>query len=532
MGHEILMLISVSYPFLDVREFYIDRCGKLARPRWDLPDPNSDFLRSIGPIRERRLGPIDRFLDEAYLCEARRLLCFPGKAEDGAGKFLPARSLRQYERIFLHTVIDHRPPKGQGPGEQRSVTGRFELGLIVPIKEGHVVAVAEHAKAVASSPVLFNRKVFGKESRVFALGGPFGRFYEDRTYSTRLRAASAADDRPQVLVATPAFIICESNRLRPLLAGYRKIFASDELGLYHGRLQVEGKMFRSWVILHSKTTRNRQARVLRAYLTRLYCEHQSLRLFLRNMPEGERISTESIENFVLRCTKSISRLADTIGGRLSAEAADMVRDASEVIQQHEIEQTLERAKALLTRANPRKNIAAYLERERRFGETQMDDSPRPLRVFISYAHEDEELRRKLETQLAILQREGLISTWQDRKIAPGQEWAKEIGAELEAADLVLLLVSADFLASGYINDVELKRALERHEAGEARVIPIILRPSLWQRGAFAKLQALPTDAEPVTSRKWGSLDEAFFDVAQGLARVIEDFSAQGTGRSG
>jgi hypothetical protein len=143
-------------------------------------------------------------------------------------------------------------------------------------------------------------------------------------------------------------------------------------------------------------------------------------------------------------------------------------------------------------------------------------------VFISYAREDEVLREALEKQLAILRRQGLIATWHDRRIGAGTEWAKQIAGELEAADLILLLVSPDFLASDYIFDVELKRALERHEAGATRVIPIILRPCLWQRGAFAKLQALPTDGEPVTSPKWGSLDAAFHNVAEGLARIIDD----------
>ena len=103
---------------------------------------------------------------------------------------------------------------------------------------------------------------------------------------------------------------------------------------------------------------------------------------------------------------------------------------------------------------------------------------RPVKVFISYAHEDGELREKLEAQLAILRRQGLIEIWQDRQIGAGAEWAGSIHNELETADLILLLVSADFLNSDYIFDVELRRAIDLHEAGTARVIPIILRPCL------------------------------------------------------
>jgi hypothetical protein len=156
----------------------------------------------------------------------------------------------------------------------------------------------------------------------------------------------------------------------------------------------------------------------------------------------------------------------------------------------------------------------------------MPDSSRALKVFISYAREDEALREKLEKQLAILRRQGLIATWHDRKITAGREWAGRIAAELETADIILLLVSDEFLASDYIDEVEVKRAMERHVAGEARVIPIVLRPCLWRRGTFAKLQALPTDGEPVTSTKWDSRNEAFHDVAEGLARVIDEFHSQ------
>jgi hypothetical protein len=146
---------------------------------------------------------------------------------------------------------------------------------------------------------------------------------------------------------------------------------------------------------------------------------------------------------------------------------------------------------------------------------------KPATIFISYAHEDEDLRKELEKQLAILRRQGLIETWHDRRIGAGAEWAGAIDRELEAADIVLLLVSADFLASDYIYDVELKRAMERHEAGTAKVIPVILRPCIWHRGDFAKLQALPRDGEPVTSSKWPSQDAALNNVAEGIARLVE-----------
>jgi tetratricopeptide (TPR) repeat protein len=141
-------------------------------------------------------------------------------------------------------------------------------------------------------------------------------------------------------------------------------------------------------------------------------------------------------------------------------------------------------------------------------------------LFLAYAHEDEPLRRLLETHLSGLQRQGLISIWHDRKIVPGTSWAEEIDEHLEQASIILLLVSADFLASDYCYQVEMQRALERHKADKARVIPIILRPADWHHTPFAKLQALPTDAQAVTI--WHNQDEAFVDVTAGIRRAIED----------
>src|SRR5258708_5028821 len=111
-----------------------------------------------------------------------------------------------------------------------------------------------------------------------------------------------------------------------------------------------------------------------------------------------------------------------------------------------------------------------------------------LEIFYSYAREDGRLRKKLEQQLSLLKRRGMISAWHDRKIVPGKKWANEIDTHLNTAQLILLLVSPDFIASDYCYSLEMKRALERHDAGEARVIPVILRAVDWTDTPFGKLQ--------------------------------------------
>jgi hypothetical protein len=146
--------------------------------------------------------------------------------------------------------------------------------------------------------------------------------------------------------------------------------------------------------------------------------------------------------------------------------------------------------------------------------------PESIRLFYSYSHKDETLREKLETHLSLLRKEGYIHDWHDRKIGAGQEWKNSIDGNLEAAKIILLLVSSDFIASDYCYGIEMKRALENHRVGEAQVIPIILRPCDWDKAPFAKLQALPKDAKPVM--KWSNRDEAWTDVARGIRRVVEE----------
>jgi outer membrane protein assembly factor BamB len=142
-----------------------------------------------------------------------------------------------------------------------------------------------------------------------------------------------------------------------------------------------------------------------------------------------------------------------------------------------------------------------------------------VEIFFCYAHEDESLRQGIEKQLRVLKRQGFVSLWHDRNIGAGTEWQKEIHQQLEAAQIILLLVSPDFIDSDYCYSTEMKRAMERHEQGDAHVIPVILRPVYWQEAPFGKLQVLPTGAKPVSS--WSNLDDALFDVAEGIRKRIE-----------
>ena len=143
---------------------------------------------------------------------------------------------------------------------------------------------------------------------------------------------------------------------------------------------------------------------------------------------------------------------------------------------------------------------------------------KPVRLFISYSHKDEDLRKEFDAHLMALVRAGSVEGWYDRRIRPGREWDQEIRQELQRADIVLFLVSSDFIASEYIYDYEINPALQRQATGKAVAIPVILRPVAWQHLPLGKLQALPFDARPIVT--WASRDEAWLSVIKGISEAI------------
>jgi TIR domain len=143
----------------------------------------------------------------------------------------------------------------------------------------------------------------------------------------------------------------------------------------------------------------------------------------------------------------------------------------------------------------------------------------PVKLFYSYSHRDEDLRKELVNHLTNLEHQGVLAPWHDRDIEAGQEWNQEIERHLNEAQIILLLISSDFIASPFIRDKEMARAMERHDAGEAVVIPVILRTCDWKGAPFGKLQGLPKNMKPVN--EWPDSDRAFTNIAQGIRKVAE-----------
>jgi internalin A len=138
----------------------------------------------------------------------------------------------------------------------------------------------------------------------------------------------------------------------------------------------------------------------------------------------------------------------------------------------------------------------------------------PLRLFFIYSRKDKDLRNQLEVHLKLLQRNGVILPWHDSLIGAGQEWEAEISKNLEQADIVLPLISADSLASDYCFEIEFSRAIERHKAGDAKVIPVFIRDADLTDAPFRQIQWLPSNGRAVT--RWANRDAAWRDVAQGI----------------
>jgi TIR domain len=144
-------------------------------------------------------------------------------------------------------------------------------------------------------------------------------------------------------------------------------------------------------------------------------------------------------------------------------------------------------------------------------------------AFIAYSHADETLKTALLQHLKPLVRLKLIEVWHDRKIKAGEEWDKLISDNLNDSKIILLLISIDFINSEYCYSIELEKAMELHAAGAAKVIPVILRPCLWNHTSFAKLQALPKDAKAISV--WESQDEALSNVAESVMHIAKELLA-------
>jgi tetratricopeptide (TPR) repeat protein len=139
-------------------------------------------------------------------------------------------------------------------------------------------------------------------------------------------------------------------------------------------------------------------------------------------------------------------------------------------------------------------------------------------VFISYSHVDDKFRKALRPQLKPLEQRNLITVWDDKAIDAGTEWRPQIIENLEKADIVVLLLSANFIASDFCYEIEMKRALDRRSRGEAEVIPVVVRKFLMTDLPFTGLQCLPEGLRPI--EKWQHPADAWTAVAEAVGKAV------------
>ena len=144
--------------------------------------------------------------------------------------------------------------------------------------------------------------------------------------------------------------------------------------------------------------------------------------------------------------------------------------------------------------------------------------PKPVNFFISYSHKDEVFNDELKNHFAGLKNQGLITGWDGREISPGQDWDDEIRKKLEKADIILFLVSSDFMASEYIRDVEIHKAIERHNSGHVKIIPVLLRSCDYRSLPIARLQVVPRGARPINN--WEDKDAAYLNVVEQIRNIL------------
>jgi internalin A len=148
----------------------------------------------------------------------------------------------------------------------------------------------------------------------------------------------------------------------------------------------------------------------------------------------------------------------------------------------------------------------------------------PVKAFVSYSKEDSEYLKELHTALAVLKRLNKLQLWDDRSIEAGEEWEKVLLQELETADIVLCLVSGDFVASDFCYKKEFGAAMAAHQRGEKTVIPVLLRKTDWLDLPLSKIQGVPGDGEWISSAK--NKDEAWSAVSERLRPALASAKAR------
>lgn len=178
----------------------------------------------------------------------------------------------------------------------------------------------------------------------------------------------------------------------------------------------------------------------------------------------------------------------------------------------------------------KKRIRPFKENKREMSkflvEYEKDDiekrKNKKIKVFLSYSHKDIKYKQELDKHLTPLKTSERIETWNDEELKVGSEFNQEIKERLESYDIIVLLISSDFLSSDYCRDIEMENAIKRAKAQQCHIVPVIVRPCMWKETPIKEFLALPKEGKPIN--KYKEKDDAYLEVASGIKKIVEDIS--------
>lgn len=350
------MLTTLVFPLADLRPFAKDGLGRQKRPDWRNPDPSQDFLRYIGPVRERFLGGGNDYLREGYFCKADRLLRSVSRERKGAEWRVGA--LRRFVRFY----------------SDGCVLGKLEVGVILGQKAyGKTVPSAESlARSLLTEPCALPNGKNASPRPLIELGRSFAELYQ--LCSTRTSYPLELENHPErmwVQAAAPIVVthLNASERFAVPSEDRRlKLDGGSKHELYHSRVKLRGQFIRHWTIVGQSANPEDPTRLLRMYLVRLYSENTVLRTVLRELDnleiaEDDDDSRDRLQTYLNEATHRISQMAQKSSRIAGHEMGTLARVAEDTIRPGDIEMLHENVDALKFRREIVFKTKQYVSRD-------------------------------------------------------------------------------------------------------------------------------------------------------------------------
>jgi hypothetical protein len=513
------MLVALQFPFTDARSFVQRATYRLATPSWSILNVERDFIRSVGPIRERRKRSVQEWPEEGAYCRISRAIRFDPSYQQIEDPDLAGFALRRY-CAFRRFMAGGILKKEEGT-EVRSIAARMEFGFGVRSRAGYFELSPDQCAAFVNSilklPVTFR----GATHTVPLLGvrDLFDDLYLRSTTKHGRNHQRATENwwfrRGSPLALVEFFTSGSLNGLPPSAS---RVPALAERGIqlaYH-RIEPEKNLrIGLWLIGVQPNGKDYDLlRRLRINLFRLHAEREGiaevLRLILQDklkIVRGTRPS-EDLQAYLDAAVRFLNR--STRDCLPQSDILSASEEAEDFAQPGQREELLARIDQI--RGNLFRNVEAYVR-------TKQPISAVKNKIFISYSHEDEDWKKALEKFLKPYVRSASVTAWSDKQIGPGSKWFDEIKGALAESSIVLMLVTPNFLASDFINEHELGPALEQAETGGLKILWVPVRFSAYTETALQKYQAVIPPDKPLAEMKGSERDKAWLRICEEIKKV-------------